>query len=194
MNCPLLTEVDDYLEKEITREKAKLLEEHFLTCPDCRQIVESRRRFLEACSRLPDLPLPFEWAKTVMAKISRLGSTFPTLIIIVMTSLSLFLSSMVTFVHYLKVQTPAASFISKLPLFDVTKAFILMLTKAIFLVASVGQSFLKLVNYLSPRPGWFLPCLAFEFATAVFLAIIISIISMFILINCYRHCLAKEKN
>jgi len=94
MTCFSIASIYDYLEKELTPEKAQAIEAHLQSCPHCRQIVEDRRRLLAACHSLPDLPLPANWAQSVMAKLSRL--TPPTLIwlLVFLTSSVLLLSSL----------------------------------------------------------------------------------------------------
>lgn len=190
MSCLSLLEIDNYLESEITPEKAKSLEEHLLRCPPCRAAVKSRRRFLQACSHLPDLPLPLNWAKKVMAKISTLGPTLPVLILAAIAGLGFLLISLrLTFLS-LQPEASAAAFRVKLPLLPLIKSAFLFLLKTTLIVASSLQTFLRPECLFFSRTGWPFSLLTLELGAALFIA---TVVSVFLLASYYRPGLTKEK-
>lgn len=190
MSCLSLLEIDNYLEREITPEKAKSLEEHLLRCPRCRAAVESRRHFLQACSHLPDLPLPFNWAKKVMARISSLGPILPIFILAAIGGLGFLLISLrLTFLS-LQPEASATAFKVKLPLLPLVKSAFLFLLKITLALASSLQTFLRPECLFFSKTGWPFSLLALELGAALFIA---TVISVFLLAHYYRPGLTKEK-
>ncbi len=190
MSCLSLVEVDDYLEKEIAPEKAKSVEEHLLVCPDCRAAVANRRRFLEACSRLPDLPLPLNWAKTVMAKILSVGPTLPILILAAIAGLSFLFSSFRFLLGSLRPETSAPAFEFRLPLLGLVKSALLLLVKAAVAVTSGFRTFLRPDRFSFPGTGWPFSVLTLELAAGLFMA---AVVFVFLLAYYYRLGLTREK-
>ncbi len=94
MNCFKIEEIYAYLEKEITPQKARAIEEHFHHCSRCRSLAEDRRRFLDACSHLPDWPLPVNWAKAVMKRIASIKPASFFWLIALISGVTLFLSGL----------------------------------------------------------------------------------------------------
>jgi len=57
-----------YLEGELSAEDRALLEEHLLSCPECRQHLEGLKKFIEVLSELEDEP-PAGLAESIIEKI-----------------------------------------------------------------------------------------------------------------------------
>jgi hypothetical protein len=74
MNCLSRAQVYRYLERELAPPESQELEGHLASCPMCREAVETRRRLTEAASTLPDLEIPADFSRRVMARIA--GSQF----------------------------------------------------------------------------------------------------------------------
>ena len=69
MNCLRISQIYQYLEKELPILKNKTIEEHLSTCPKCQKFVEERRVLLQAAESLSSLEVPSEFTRQVMAKL-----------------------------------------------------------------------------------------------------------------------------
>lgn len=69
MSCLNLEHIYLFLERELSPEQNRNIEEHLTGCPRCQEAVEERRRFLLAAESLPDVDLPPGFTQQVMEKI-----------------------------------------------------------------------------------------------------------------------------
>ena len=69
MNCLTLEQIYLFLEKELPFSQSQKVEEHLATCAKCREAAEARKVFLQCAESLPDLEIPADFSKQVMAKI-----------------------------------------------------------------------------------------------------------------------------
>ncbi len=69
MNCLKIGEIYDYLEGNLPPAQQAELERHLSACPRCEEAVVARRLIEQAASTLPDLELPPDFSRRVMATI-----------------------------------------------------------------------------------------------------------------------------
>lgn len=69
MSCPRLEDIQAYLEGGLESDAADRIEGHLLDCPACRDAVESRRLVLQAATSLEPIPLPDDFAASVLARL-----------------------------------------------------------------------------------------------------------------------------
>lgn len=74
MSCPGLSEIYEFLERELSASDRERLEEHFRVCSRCQQLLSDRRQYLASFASLPDLELPPDFTDTVMARLPKLKS------------------------------------------------------------------------------------------------------------------------
>jgi anti-sigma factor RsiW len=92
MSCLKVTEIYAYLEDDLLPEQRADIDKHLKFCPSCRQAVEDRRYLAEAAARLPDLEVPDDLARRIMARISSPAPSLPvwlTAFIVGLSSLGL---------------------------------------------------------------------------------------------------------
>jgi hypothetical protein len=66
MKCLSLARLYDYLEGLLDEQEGREVGRHLLACGRCRQVMEDRRRMLEASRSLPSLELPADFTAKVM--------------------------------------------------------------------------------------------------------------------------------
>jgi anti-sigma factor RsiW len=69
MSCPKLQDIQAYLEGGLESEAAARIESHLLECPACRNAVEARRLILRAAASLDPIPVPDDFAASVLARL-----------------------------------------------------------------------------------------------------------------------------
>ncbi len=181
MNCFKIEEIYAYLEKEITPQKARAMEEHFHHCSRCRSLAEDRRRFLDACSHLPDWPLPVNWAKAVMKRIASFKPASFFWLIAIISGVTLFLSGLVSLFVMFPSELAFSSLASpKLVLYRVLRFSIFLLVKmATFLLSSL--SFLiNPLSYFRPLAGSWWPVFALDLILLPFLLAVLTAGAIFL--------------
>lgn len=88
MSCLNIQEIYAYLEGELLPARLAEVENHLVACPKCQQAVIERRLIEEAFSKLPDIELPADFSRQVMARILRSESFWPTRLAAVFIALS----------------------------------------------------------------------------------------------------------
>jgi predicted anti-sigma-YlaC factor YlaD len=73
MSCLKLSEIYDYLEKQLPEEESQLIEKHLKSCPRCRQVLRERQVLLTEINRLPRLEPPEEFTPQLMARLPELS-------------------------------------------------------------------------------------------------------------------------
>ncbi|MDH7511401.1 MAG: zf-HC2 domain-containing protein [Clostridiales bacterium] len=92
MRCLNAAEIYAYLENDLLPERRADIDEHLDLCAKCRQAIEERRHLTEAALSLPNLEVPHDLARRVMAKISSPAPSLPvwlTAFIVGLSSLGL---------------------------------------------------------------------------------------------------------
>jgi predicted anti-sigma-YlaC factor YlaD len=69
MSCPEPDRIDLYIEGEMDASERRLFEEHIARCPECREVLEDRRLFEQACSSLPAIEIPPHFAQSVLDRL-----------------------------------------------------------------------------------------------------------------------------
>jgi len=72
MKCLTLARLYDYLDGLLDEQEGREVDRHLPACGRCRQVMEDRRRMLEASRSLPSLELPADFTPKVMEAV------FPT--------------------------------------------------------------------------------------------------------------------
>jgi len=69
MKCLGIDQVYSYLEKELSSEENKKIEEHLATCLKCKKALEERSLLLQAADSLPLWQIPPDFTQQVMARV-----------------------------------------------------------------------------------------------------------------------------
>jgi hypothetical protein len=69
MKCLGIDQVYSYLEKELSSEENKKIEEHLATCLKCKNALEERSLFVQAADSLPLWQIPPDFTQQVMARV-----------------------------------------------------------------------------------------------------------------------------
>jgi hypothetical protein len=69
MKCLGIDQVYSYLEKELSSEENKKIEEHLATCLKCKNALEERSLLLQAADSLPLWQIPPDFTQQVMARV-----------------------------------------------------------------------------------------------------------------------------
>lgn len=69
MKCLGIDQVYSYLEKELSFEENKKIEEHLATCLKCKNALEERSLFVQAADSLPLWQIPPDFTQQVMARV-----------------------------------------------------------------------------------------------------------------------------
>lgn len=70
MSCLRVEHIYSYLEKGLSRQERFQVEQHLASCARCSRALEDRRLLLQASQSLPDIPVPADFSRQVMTKIS----------------------------------------------------------------------------------------------------------------------------
>lgn len=162
MKCLGIDQVYSYLEKELSSEENKKIEEHLTTCLKCKNALEERRLLLQAADSLPLWQIPPDFTQQVMARVyadkvtlrqwltavavgtSSIVATLLAFFILTGQNLTTFLSS-ITHTLWNLVRNIAIIFIK---LFKIAS---LLITVARQLVEHLFENFARLTTLISPE-------------------------------------------
>lgn len=95
MNCLRPADIYLYLENELDSAAVREVDEHLALCPGCRSAFDERRALMEAIAGIPDLEVPPDLAKKILARIpSARSSHVHGLVASIVGLLSFFLGSL----------------------------------------------------------------------------------------------------
>lgn len=162
MKCLGIDQVYSYLEKELSSEENKKIEEHLATCLKCKNALEERSLFVQAADSLPLWQIPPDFTQQVMARVypdkvtlrqwltavavgtSSIVATLLAFFIFTGQNLTTFLSS-ITHTLWNLVRNIAIIFIK---LFKIAS---LLITVARQLVEHLFENFARLTTLISPE-------------------------------------------
>jgi len=162
MKCLGIDQVYSYLEKELSSEENKKIEEHLATCLKCKNALEERSLLLQAADSLPLWQIPPDFTQQVMARVypdkvtlrqwltavavgtSSIVATLLAFFILTGQNLTTFLSS-ITHTLWNLVRNIAIIFIK---LFKIAS---LLITVARQLVEHLFENFARLTTLISPE-------------------------------------------
>lgn len=162
MKCLGIDQVYSYLEKELSSEENKKIEEHLATCLKCKKALEERSLLLQAADSLPLWQIPPDFTQQVMARVypdkvtlrqwltavavgtSSIVATLLAFFILTGQNLTTFLSS-ITHTLWNLVRNIAIIFIK---LFKIAS---LLITVARQLVEHLFENFARLTTLISPE-------------------------------------------
>ena len=162
MKCLGIDQVYSYLEKELSSEENKKIEEHLATCLKCKNALEERSLLLQAADSLPLWQIPPDFTQQVMARIypdkvtvrqwltavavgtSSIVATLLAFFILTGQNLTTFLSS-ITHTLWNLVRNIAIIFIK---LFKIAS---LLITVARQLVEHLFENFARLTTLIRPE-------------------------------------------
>ena len=162
MKCLGIDQVYSYLEKELSSEENKKIEEHLATCLKCKKALEERSLLLQAADSLPLWQIPPDFTQQVMARVypdkvtlrqwltavavgtSSIVATLLAFFIFTGQNLTTFLSG-ITHTLWNLVRNIAIIFIK---LFKIAS---LLITVARQLVEHVFENFARLTTLISPE-------------------------------------------
>jgi len=162
MKCLGIDQVYSYLEKELSSEENKKIEEHLATCLKCKNALEERSLLLQAADSLPLWQIPPDFTQQVMARVypdkvtlrqwltavavgtSSIVATLLAFFILTGQNLTTFLSS-ITHTLWNLVRNIAIIFIK---LFKIAS---LLITVARQLVEHLFENFARLTTLIRPE-------------------------------------------
>jgi len=96
MSCLKLSEIYDYLEKELPAEEIARAEKHLQSCSRCQQVLRERQALLSEINRLPRLEPPEEFTPQLMARLPEINPK-KTWLVFVAGGLYFFFSLLIVF-------------------------------------------------------------------------------------------------